>query len=74
MMRPSATASVSMRPEMEIVRWVRCGEAPRCSMISFRACRWGGVISVLFLSVIATRRRFRRRTRAIRVGPREAPR
>lgn len=28
-MRPSATASVRMRPEMEMVRCVRCGEAPR---------------------------------------------
>ena len=36
-MRPSATASVRTRPEMEIVKWVRCGEAPRWRIISLRA-------------------------------------
>ena len=73
-MRPSAEVDVRMRPDMEIVRCVRCGEAPRWRMTSLRAWRAGGVIIFLSGDVIATRRRFRRRTRAARVEPREAPR
>ena len=72
-MRPSAEVDVRMRPDMEIVRCVRCGEAPRWRMTSLRAWRVGGVMTSLSGDVIATRRRLRRRTRAARVGPREAP-
>lgn len=43
-------------------------------MTSLRAWRAGGVIISLSGDVMATRRRLRRRTRAARVGPREAPR
>ena len=74
MMRPSATAEVRCRPEMEIERCVRCGEAPRWRIISLSACRWGGDRVVPVGLEMDTRRRFRRRTRAVRVGPREAPR
>ena len=73
-MRPSAEVEVRMRPDMDIVRWVRWGEAPRWRMTSLRAWRVGGVMTSLSGDVIATRRRLRRRTRAARVGPREAPR
>lgn len=74
MMRPSAEVEVRMRPDMEIVRWVRCGEAPRWRITSLRACRAGGVIICLSGEVMATRRRLRSRTRAARFGPSEAPR
>ena len=73
-MRPSAEVDVKMRPDMDIVSCVRCGEAPRWRITSLRACRAGGVITALSGDTMATRRRLRRRTRAERVGPREAPR
>jgi len=74
MMRPSPTAWVRLRVERVMVRRVRCGEAPRWRITSFRAWRgregefWGGE------GGRATRRRLRRRMREERVGPREAPR
>ena len=74
MIRPSAEVDVRMRPDMEIVRCVRCGEAPRWRITSLRAWRVGGVMTSLSGDIMATRRRLRRRTRAARVGPREAPR
>ena len=76
MMRPSAEVEVRIRPEMEIVRCVRCGEAPRWRITSFNAWRIGSGVGVEGgkREVMATRRRLRRRTRAQRAGPREGPR
>ena len=87
MMRPSATAVVRTRGGellwRDMVMWVKCGEAPRCSMISLRA--WSGVSSICdamgFCASLPplvggwkeTRRRLRSRIRAVRVGPRDAP-
>ena len=73
-MRPSAEVDVRIRPDIEIVRCVRCGDAPRWRMTSLRAWRAAGVVTSLSGDVMATRRRLRRRTRAARVGPSEAPR
>lgn len=73
-MRPSAEVDVRIRPDIEIVRCVRCGDAPRWRMTSFRAWRAVGAMTSPFGDVIATRRRLRRRTRAARVRPSDAPR
>ena len=73
-MRPSADVDVKTRPDIEIVRCVRCGEAPRWRMTSLRAWRASGALTFPPGDVMATRRRLRRRTRAARVGPSEAPR
>ena len=77
-MRPSATAVVRIRsfslgPRVRR-RWVRWGEEPRWRRISLRAWRCGGVRELPSLSVMATRNLFRRRARAVRVGPRDDPR
>lgn len=72
--RPSADVEVSIRPDIEIVRCVRCGEAPRWRMTSLSAWRAVGFFTSLSGEIMATRRRLRRRTRAARVEPSEAPR
>lgn len=73
-MRPSAEVDVRIRPDIEIVRCVRWGEAPRWRMTSLRAWRAVGFLTCPSGEIIATRRRLRSRTRAARVGPSEAPR